>query len=338
MSKKMFQKSYAEIVSLENLLKAWEEFVVGKRNRADVQKFERNLMTNLFVLHERLVDGTYRHAPYEAFIIADPKTRSIHKASVCDRVLHRAIYRILYPFFDATFIADSFSCRENKGTHKALDRFTTFGRKASMNHRKTVWVLKCDIRKFFASIDHRMLIALLDERIEDKQLVALLRVVLQSFSSGTPGIGLPLGNLTSQLFSNIYMNVLDQFVKHKLRVHYYIRYADDFILVSQDRWRLQQTLYTINDFLIENLRLHLHPSKVFLRTLSSGVDFLGWVHFEKYRVLRSQTKRRMLRMLDAENIDQSTFASYQGMLVHGNAFGLSESISLMYREISHEEK
>lgn len=299
---------------------------MGKRSRKDVQEFERHLMTNLFVLHERLMNGTYRHDSYSAFVIADPKSRSIHKASVADRVLHRAIYRALYPFFDKTFIADSFSCRENKGTHRALDRFTVFARKASKNYRKTAWVLKCDIRKFFASIHHGILLSILDERIEDKRIVGLLSVVIESFSSGERNVGLPLGNLTSQLFSNVYMNELDQFVKHRLGVKYYIRYADDFVFLSRDRNELQRTLYIVNDFLIRRLRLFLHPSKVFLKTVSSGVDFLGWVHFPKHRVLRVATKRRMLRALSADDVGQSTFASYQGMLQHGNAFSIAQSI------------
>jgi len=320
----IFHRSYEEIISRENLLNAWKEFVVGKRSRHDVQEFERNLMTNLFDLHERLMNGSYRHAPYSAFVISDPKVRSIHKASVTDRVLHRAIYRVLYPFFDKTFIADSFSCREGRGTHKALDRFTQFARKASQNNRRTLWVLKCDIRKFFASINHGVLIRLLDQRIEDKRFVGLLSEVIEGFSSGEHGVGLPLGNLTSQIFANVYMDVLDQFIKHRLHSKYYIRYADDFVLLSCDRAELQRQLYVINDFLIHELHLFLHPSKVFLRTLASGIDFLGWVHFPEHRVLRTATKHRIFRALSFGEIKKEAVASYLGALQHGNAFQFSE--------------
>lgn len=130
------------------MLAAWEEFAVGKRGRADAQEFEFALMDNLLALRRRLADGSYRHGAYEAFAISDPKPRQIHKATVSDRVLHRALYRQLYPAFDRTFISDSFSCRVGKGTHAALDRFRTFAGRVSLNDRRTAWILKCDVRKF----------------------------------------------------------------------------------------------------------------------------------------------------------------------------------------------
>ena len=156
--KRQFVHTYNDIISLENLLEAWHEFLNGKRGRADVQLFERDLMKNIIALHNDLLNKTYSHGGYHAFNISDPKPRNIHKASVRDRLLHRALYRELYPFFDRTFMADSYSCRLGKGTHKALNRFQTFGRRTSKNHTKTVWVLKCDVRKFFAPVDQEILI------------------------------------------------------------------------------------------------------------------------------------------------------------------------------------
>lgn len=335
MTKSVFLHTYDEIISRENLLEAWQEFVVGKRARNDVQEFERHLMTNLFALHVQLASGAYYHAPYSAFTVFDPKTCSIHKACVADRVLHRAIYRILYPSFDRIFIADSFSCRMGRGTHKALERFTVFARKVSTNYCRTAWVLKCDVRKFFASIDQRVLVRILDSRIADKRLAALLENIARSFSSGEPGVGLPLGNLTSQLFANVYLNELDQFVKHQLRAQYYIRYADDFVLLSRDKMELRHQLYAMNDFLIDTLRLFLHPSKVHLRTLASGVDFLGWVHFPHHRVLRTATKRRMLRA-GATGATDAEFASYDGMLRHGDAFTLRRILHSMKETASRQ--
>jgi RNA-directed DNA polymerase len=151
--KKRCAATYDNIISLDNLLLAWKDFLKGKQKKKDVQEFELHLMGNILALHRDLVAKTYRHSRYEAFNISDPKPRNIHKARVKDRVAHRAIYRILYPFFDRLFIADSYSCRNDKGIHKALDRFRIFARKASHNHTRTVWALKCDVRKFFASID-----------------------------------------------------------------------------------------------------------------------------------------------------------------------------------------
>lgn len=298
----------------------------GKRSRADAQEFERQLMPNLLSLHKSLVDMTYRHAAYEAFVISDPKTRNIHKATVADRVLHRALYRKLYPFFDRTFISDSFSCRIGKGTHKALNRFTTLARQASRNHRRTVWVLKCDVKKFFASVDQDTLLRIVDEYIADKRIVRLIETIVRSFSSGAEGIGLPLGNLTSQLLANVYLNVFDQFIKHQLRIRYYIRYADDFVILSRDRNYLDRILLVIEEFLRRKLRLKLHPDKIELRTAASGVDFLGWVHFSDHRVLRTTTKRRMIKALQNAPTKE-TIASYRGLLKHGNTRILAQTIS-----------
>src|SRR5580700_1385385 len=144
-----FQGTLDDIASVENILEAWTEFVVGKRNKADVQEFSLRLMDHIFLLHRDLASRTYRHGSYRAFNICDPKPRNIHKASVRDRLLHHAIYRKLYPFFDKTFIADSYSCRKYKGTHRAIRAFCTHATRASSNNTKTLWVLKCDIKKFF---------------------------------------------------------------------------------------------------------------------------------------------------------------------------------------------
>ena len=275
-------------------------------------------MLHILALHRDLATKTYTHAPYQAFKIADPKPRDIHKATVRDRLLHHAVYRILYPYFDRIFIADSFSCRKEKGTHRALDRFREFARRESCNHTKTVWVLKCDIKKFFASIDQAILLRIIARHIQDEDICGLLANIVGSFHSAAPGVGLPLGNLTSQLLVNIYMNEFDQFVKRELKVKYYIRYADDFVFLSRDRKRLENLLPRIRAFLWDELRLMLHPNKVSISTVVSGVDFLGWVHFPGHRVLRTATKQRMFRRVAGLGEDSPTVQSYLGMTVHGN--------------------
>ncbi len=288
-------------------------------------------MQNLLRLHRELAVGVYQHGGYEHFKISDPKPRDIHKASVRDRLVHHALYRKLYPFFDKTFIADSYSCRLGKGTHRAMNRFRAFAHKVSKNDTRTCWVLKCDIRKFFASINHETLIRILRDRITDQRLLALLANIIDSFCStpcSTPSVaqrGLPLGNLTSQLLVNTYMNEFDQFVKHTLKTKYYIRYADDFMILSDDKQHLIEILRYIVVFLRKQLKLELHPNKVSIGTLTSGVDFLGWVHFSSHRVLRTSTKRRMLRAL-AENRKPERIVSYIGMLSHGNAHKLHKQI------------
>ncbi|MBU2634895.1 reverse transcriptase/maturase family protein [Patescibacteria group bacterium] len=318
--------SFEDIISVDNLLLAWQGFIRGKRNKKDVQEFSFRLMDNILLLRDDLVNFNYKHGSYQAFKICDPKLRDIHKASVRDRLVHHAIYRILYPFFNRIFISDSFSCRLEKGTHKAINRFRSFVYKVSENNTKTCWILKCDIRKFFANIDHKILIRVLQEYMPDRGTLWLLREVINSFYSTKPGIGLPLGNLTSQLFVNIYMNEFDQFVKHKLKVRYYIRYADDFVIFSQDHQWLEEKIPQIQDFLENRLKLKLHPNKVSIKTLNSGEDFLGWVNFPDHRVLRTTTKRRMFRKIKT-NSTSETLNSYLGLLKHGNTERIKKEIS-----------
>ncbi|MBU2028405.1 reverse transcriptase/maturase family protein [Patescibacteria group bacterium] len=335
-----FNGDYNSIISAENLLEAWKEFIVGKRNKKDVQEFSMYLMDNIFLLYNDLLNHTYKHGGYQAFKINDPKPRDIHKATVRDRLLHHAIYRILYPFFDKTFIADSYSCRNNKGTHKAISKFREYFYKVSQNNTKTCWVLKCDIRKFFANIDHEILIGILKEYIPDENIIKLLENVIDSFSSIKGGnVGLPLGNLTSQLFVNIYMNKFDQFMKHKLKTKFYIRYADDFVIFSEDKQRLENIIEPIKKFLQDGLKLKLHPDKIFIKTVSSGVDFLGMVNFPDHRILRTKTKRRMFKrisvkhklyqeeLISKESFNQS-LQSYLGMLKHYNGHGLAKKMAM----------
>lgn len=322
---------YDSIISLENLYVSWKEFQNGKRNKEDVALWARNLDVNIYNLHLELKNKTYNHGGYKAFKINDPKPRDIHKASVRDRLLHHAIYRVLYPHFDKLFIYDSYSCRLNKGTHKAILRFESFHRKVSKNNTKQCYVLKCDIRKFFASIDHSILKSILAKNVTDTDTLNLLSNTIDSFQTTCvrQGLtqGLPLGNLTSQLLVNIYMNEFDQYMKHVLKVQYYIRYADDFVILSNDKYYLQNLQNQINTFLAQNLKLQLHPNKVFIKTISSGIDFLGFVHFPYHRVLRTATKRRMWRNLERNEYEEQSIQSYLGMLKHGNCFKLQNKLT-----------
>ena len=312
---------------MENLLGAWREFARGKRYKLDVLEFELELMDNLLLLHHDLRNKTYRHGSYQHFRLHDPKPRDIHKATVRDRLVHHAIYRQLYWFYHQIFIPDSFSCRLGKGTLNAINRFRAFAYQVSHNHTRTIWVLKCDIRKFFASIDQRILLDLLKQRIPDPDIIWLLEQIIGSFHSTQVGVGLPLGNVTSQLLVNIYLNELDQFIKRELKVKHYLRYADDFVLLSDNRQWLEKQLPVIDRFLIERLNLTLHPDKISIQTITSGVDFLGWVHFPDHRVLRTTTKKRMFRNIRIKKGKRETVESYLGLLSHGNSWKLTSRVS-----------
>ena len=328
---KQFIHKYDDIIIIEKLLKAWQEFLRDKKDRKDVILFQAKLMDNIFDLHYDLKNKTYMHGGYIAFNISDPKPRIIHKATVRDRLLHHLIYQELYKYFDSKFIHDSYSCRLEKGTHKSINRFRDFYRRVSKNNTRTCFVLKCDIRKFFANIDHKVLKEILARYIKDENVILLFSRVIDSFSFNPIGLaygvkGLPLGNLTSQLLVNIYMNEFDQFVKRELKVKYYIRYADDFVILSEDKKYLENMLIKISNFLEKKLKLNLHPDKVYIKTIASGVDFLGWVQFSHHRVLRTSTKRRMLKKLE-NNPKIETVQSYLGMLKHGNSYKLVKNMS-----------
>lgn len=317
---------FEEIISLDNLLLAWQEFIKGKKSKPDVQEFSLRLFDNILELHNNLVNKSYRHGGYKNFYINDPKRRHIHKAGVADRLLHHAVYRILYPFFERTFIANSYSCRLDKGTHKALNRFRDFALIESKNNTRTCWVLKIDIRKFFASIDHQILLEILGEYIQEKDVIWLFEQVIRSyFAEANKNVGLPLGNLTSQLFANIYLNPFDRWVKHNLKVKYYLRYADDMVFLSANKQRLAEILPKINLFLQGNLKLNLHPDKIFINTIASGINFLGWIHFPDHRILRKSTRRRMFNRIKISPNDL-TLQSYLGLLSHGDTYKIQDEL------------
>jgi RNA-directed DNA polymerase len=167
---------FSQIISIDNLYHSWLEFKKGKRKSFDVQIFERNLEDNLFKLHTELKTKNYWHGKYISFYITDPKQRHIHKATVRDRIVHHAVYRVLYPIFDKSFIFDSYSCRVGKGTHKAVYRLEKFVRKVSKNYKGQSLVLKCDVRKFFASVDHDILMSLIEKKIKMGILCGLLKI------------------------------------------------------------------------------------------------------------------------------------------------------------------
>ncbi len=325
MGMNFFTHTYDSIITLENVLSAWQEFRSGKKQKKDVQEFERNLMDNILLLYTDLKNKTYRHGGYHAFTINDPKKRDIHKATVRDRVAHHLLYNELCHYFNKKFIHDSYSCQINKGTHNALQRFSIFTRKVSKNYTKPCFILKCDIRKFFASIDHNILKQILVKYITDRDILKLLENIIDSFQTkGRYQKGLPLGNLTSQLLVNIYMHEFDYFIKHHLKQKYYIRYADDFVFIDQSKNNLEKIIPIIQKFLTEKLQLEIHPQKLFITSIYSGIDFLGWIFFPKHIKLRTVTKRRMFKKLQNNNFAEKSLQSYLGLLFHGNTWKLQQ--------------
>lgn len=338
---KIYRNIFDKIISPENLFLAWDNFKIGKQKKKDVQQFEWELETNIFQLHRELRGRSYRHSSYKSFYIRDPKQRHIHKAEVRDRILHHAVFAVLNPIFEPTFIPYSFSCRIGKGTHKGVSALNHFIRKVGKNYSQHCFILKCDIRKFFGTVDHEILMSKLKQRIKDENAVWLLKEIINSFSSEQSDIfttrGLPIGNLTSQLFANIYLNELDQFVKNELRLKYYARYTDDFVIVGDTNKELESILLKVGSFLKNNLLLELHPKKIVINKYSQGVDFLGYIVLPHYQLLRTKTKKRIFKKLkmridqyrageiDKKSLNQS-LQSYLGVLSHADTYKLNEKI------------
>lgn len=344
--------TFEELISPENIFRAWAEFRRGKLGKLDVLKFDRYLEDNVFRLHDELKLHTYQHQPYQTFHVYDPKHRIISKATVRDRLVHHLVFDYLQSVFDKTFIYHSYSSRFEKGTHLAVYNLTSALRKVSHNYTGTAYALKCDIKRFFDNVSHQKLFEIIKKRLRGPKILRLIKGIIQSFSMPVDKfsekkkrerelqdskIGLPIGNLTSQIFANIYLNKLDQFIKHKLKAKHYFRYADDFIIVHYSRAYLIKLQQSIGNYLSKQLNLELHPNKISIRKLSQGIDFLGYVVLPFHIKLRTKTKQRMIKKLTlardqllkgrlTEYSFNQCLQSYLGLLRHGNGFTLSQAI------------
>lgn len=343
---KTYKNLFNQIISAESLFAAWDQFRKGKSKKKDVRLFEWNLEENIFKLHRELKSKTYHHGAYHSFNISDPKPRHIHKAQVRDRVVHHALFQALNPIFEPSFISASFSCRVDYGTHRGVRYLQQVLRRATHNGRVSCFALKCDIKKFFDSVDHDTLFSILKKKIKDDDTLWLLRETISSFSKSKDLFnrvkGIPIGNLTSQLFANVYMNEFDQFMKQELKVKHYLRYTDDFVIISEDREYLEKLIPKIIAFLRGTLLLKIHEEKTQIRKTNQGVDFLGYIAFNKYRLVRTETRRRITKKFQ-QRIEQyhqgiltrnsflQTLQSYLGFFSHAESFELQEQFKTKYR-------
>ncbi len=309
-------------------------FRKGKRFKKDVLEFEYNYEAEILKLQKELIEHSYNPLPPHRFFVYEPKKREIAAACVRDRVVHHALCRVIEPIFDRMFIYDSYACRLYKGTLSAIERFEKFKRKLSANSKDKIYIFKGDIQKYFENVDHCILLKLIGKKICDKEVIWLIKKILTSDSLSK---GIPIGNLTSQLFANLYLNPLDQFVKHTLKFKYYIRYMDDFVLLDVSKKRLQDAKKEIAHFLKEDLKLNLHPKKQTVSPLKCGVDFLGFRIFSTHRLLRKENvkrfKRRLKKMKKQFQRKQITTKkislSIKGWIAHakqGNTYRLRKEI------------
>jgi len=303
---KTFKNLFEKITDFQNLLLASKKAQKGKRFRDSTLAFNFNLEANLFALRDELKSKTFEPGPYRDFIVHDSKMRLISAAPYRDRVVHHAVMNVIEPLFDPIFIYDTYACRKSKGVHAALFRFREF-----LARRR--YVLKCDIRKYFQSMDHEILLSKLRRKIADREATWLLEKIVGSrdFNDVTPAVyfprddlftphqrrrGIPVGNLTSQFFANLFLNDFDHWINEELRGGSYLRYVDDFCVFGDDKAHLNDVRTAIIEQLA-GLRLRLHDGKSRIYTLKEGIEFLGFRHLpNQVRVRTENVKRYKWRM------------------------------------------
>lgn len=305
------------------MLAAYARARRGKGAREEVAAFGWRLEANVLALRDELFSGTYTHGAYRKFVVSDSKRREIQAAPFRDRIVHQCVVAALEPVYERRFVYDSYACRKRKGTHASLARFERFARVSR-------YALMMDVSKYFASIDHSLLLSFLARGVHDPRLFALCRLVIES-SEAASGRGIPIGNLTSQLFSNIYLNELDQHIKHELRVRRYVRYMDDFALLHDDRDYLRVMKDKISEFLTTRLALTAHPHKVRIDATARGVTFLGFRIFPHHRLLRGSTVRRFVARAKAA---KSAGGAYRRMrFAHGSRGPLEPTRTASYAHL-----
>jgi retron-type reverse transcriptase len=329
--KNLFQR----VTAFGNLYQAFTEAKRGKRDQLEVQCFEYHLEERLWEIKRELEAGGYCWGGYRAFWIHDPKPRFIHAAPFRDRVVHHAIHQVIEPIFEPSLIYDTYACRKGKGTLAAVLRYDEFIRRL----KGKGYVLKCDIHHYFASIDHKILKSLIRKKIGDQRLLRLLDSLIDTHQEDDCK-GIPIGNLTSQLFANIYLSPLDHFIKEHLRQKYHIRYMDDFVILSEGNNELRDALKEIKYFLTDCLRLELNTKRVSVLPIEKGIDFLGYVVFSGgYKRIRRRNVVNFRRRLKRLSIGyrkgnilydhaRASIASWLGLAKHANAFWLSRGIFL----------
>jgi hypothetical protein len=324
------------VVAFENLLAAFREAAHGKRRGPDVQAFHLDLEPNLLAIRRELLAGNYVFGPYLRFAICDPKRREILAAPFRDRVVHHALVRVVEPVFDPTLIADTYACRAGKGTLAAMKRLRGFIREVPGGY-----ALKMDVRRYFPSIERERLLALLARKLKDDRLMEVLVRLIRDAplpQGGPPGRGIPIGNLTSQLYANLYLSPVDHFLKEALREPRYLRYVDDLLVLGTNKarlWRVKDEVAAI----MAGLGLELHPRKITVAPVADGVDFVGYRVFPDGARIRGANvlrfRRRLVRLnaaLAQGTIDAATYeqqvSGWVGHAVHARSRGLLAALGV----------
>lgn len=322
---------FDKITDIDNIRLAYKKARKGKSWQNTIKIFELDLENNILKIRNSLIDKTFTTSEYTLKQIYEPKQRTIYRLPFNpDRIVQHSIMNILEPIWDNLFIYDSYSCRKNKGIHKASKRTMEFIRKSGSDS----YCLKMDISKFYPSINHDILFDIIKHKIKCRDTLELLHNIIYSIPNCK---NIPIGNYTSQWFGNLYMNELDRYLKYEHNINYYIRYCDDFLIIHKDKKFLSQLSKDIEEFLLTNLDLRLSKNSLFF--IKQGIDFVGYRHFPSYILLRKSTatrlKKRMKQLPEllatnriSELQYQSSIASMMGWLKWCNSYNLDRSIGL----------
>ncbi len=359
-----------DLFSFSNLHRCYLKCRARKRNTINALRFEMRLEENLARLERELKTRSYQPARSVCFVVKKPKFREIFAADFRDRIVHHVLVDYLEKIFEPKFIFDSWACRKGKGTHKGVERLQTLARRVTANGTRPAFYLQMDIRNYFGSIDKGILLGLIRRRTSHPQVLWLAEKIInndctrnyvykgksgllnllpphKTLFNAAAGRGLPIGNLTSQFFANVYLNELDQFVKRELKAGYYLRYVDDFILLSGSREELALWRQKITDFARERLALTIHPQKQLIAPVSNGIDFLGYIVRPGYMLVRRRVVnnfRLALRLVRETAVKGgviefapesalkagSTINSYLAHLAYAHSHGLKTALAAKY--------
>ncbi|MEA2057043.1 MAG: reverse transcriptase/maturase family protein [Patescibacteria group bacterium] len=348
------------VASFESLDAAYRRARLGKQGKPKICEFDFYLETKLSKLEYQLKTNQYQPSAYTHFKIHEPKLRQVSAPAFRDRVVHHSLVAQIEPLFDKQFIYDSYACRKNKGTHLGAKRVKKFlmGARTKYGKNQPIYALQADIKQFFKSIDWNILLQLIHKTITCQQTYDLIEKIITSYKPVTPQsaqlnlfdqshhhlvtgtrVGLPIGNLTSQLFANVYLNQLDHFVKDRLREKYYARYMDDFLIIDPDKEHLLSLQSKLKKFLQEKLKLKLHPKKITIKHAKNGIPFVGYRIFYDHTLIRGDTLRRMQKnyrnktrayhdgKITLEKLRATESALY-GHFNHADTYGLEQKMGL----------
>lgn len=313
---KRLNNLFSQIISIENLMKADEKAQKGKSRQYGVSLHNKNREENVLKLHNLLISKTYKTSQYDIFKVFEPKEREVYRLPYFpDRICHHAIMNVLEPVFVAVFTADSYSCIKGRGIHKASFNL----RKALKKENETTYCLKLDIKKFYPNVNHEILKILLRRKFKDADLLWLLDEIIDSAP------GLPIGNYLSQYLANFYLTYFDHWIKEKLGIKYYFRYADDIVILHHDKAYLHLLLNSIESYFKINLELEVKSNWQVFPISKRGIDFVGYKHYHSHILLRKSIKKRFARMLK-QNPNKGSIASYYGWAKHCNSQNLMKKL------------